>query len=227
MDAFWLDHPARLVLDVFPANSPRVEGRVPEPFDRAVASYRPSNDDAANGPIVCYPISSAVSAQVMFHSQSSPAMPYASVEGLSSGAGNGPEPVICFMASSRVLPTVSYRPKSMDSGNYVQWEGGFGARQPSSEGSLFGGAGMSNGLPGLPPIPQPPSGQAPAILGAAKPPAGGLVVPDISPGRTPLGASLANPATVQRLPGMGVPVGPKIPSLSGLTSPTPLPPPTK
>ncbi len=202
VDAFWLDHPARLVLDVFPANSPRVAGRVPEPSDRSIASTKAGESE--DGPIVCYPVSSAVSAQVMFHAKDFPGSPFG-VETISPQTP-GPEPVICFMASSRVVPSVSYRPKTLDQQSFVQWEGNFG-RTPSSEGGgLFGGA---NAFPApIPPaVPQVPAPPTP-------PKAGGLVVPDITPGRTPLGAPLVNPATIQRLPGNMVPQ--KLPSLNAI-----------
>jgi len=203
VDAFWLEHPARLVLDVFPANSPRVDGRPPiqEERPRKPASTNHGGDHNINSEIVCYPLSSAVSATVGFASKNSD-LSSMSIDATTPPAGTGPEPVICFLAASRVMASITYKPKNM---NYVQWEGfpnsGFGARNNAS--TPYGGFGTGPG--GI--LPKP---------GAAPP--GAVVIPDVPPGKTPLGKPLLNPSSITRLPN-GAAVN-KIPSFSE-AAPTP------
>lgn len=239
VDAFWLEHPGRLVLDVFPANSARVEGRVPESEFREIAHIRPPAETkvAKEDPsgIVCYPLNAAVSATVSFHSKmtSGPggqvdALPFA----LASGGSPGAEPVICFLSSSQVVAQVAFKPKSFDPNNYVQWE----PRPANNGGSLFSMPALppppsptTGGLPPVPPMPGP-TGATPPLppQGALKGGSGGVVVSNITPGRTPLGSPLVSPSEVTRLPASPPP--PKLPSFgdtppasanpSGGTAPT-------
>lgn len=222
VDAFWLDRPGRLVLDVFPANSARVDGRVPESEFREIAQIRPPQEsrpkEESNG-IVCYPLNAAVSATVSFQSKMTSGAGQFGVEalpfGLIGGGGNnsGAEPVICFLSSSQVVAKVAFKPKSFDPNNYVQWE----PRAPA------GGGGSLFSMPALPAPPAPP----PAIPAPPLPPAGvvptpplppqgavkgpgGVVVSNITPGRTPLGSPLVSPGEVSRLPASPPP--PKLPS---------------
>lgn len=242
VDAFWLNHPARLVLDVFPSDSPRVEGRVPEgQEERGVASYRGRSTQSQENPnsIVCYPVSAAVSATVTFHPQSVPSSAAFGMDPLSFGGGGhgGPEPVICFMASSRVVPSVAYKPKSMEFSSYVPWEGfqrPGAAPQAGPPTSLFP---PTPPAPGAPPPnllngaggPKPPgtsslptgmngakpniAGPSPASIGGANNTPKSYVVTDVPPGRTQLGAPLISPSQVQRLPVGGAPA--KLPGSFG------------
>jgi hypothetical protein len=217
VDAFWLEHPNRLVLDVFPANSPRVEGRVPdpEPKPRRVASVSTAKmSGSTSNNIVCYPISAAVSAQVMFHPKTDTSPAYSAVElmPMANASTDGPEPVVCFRASSQVIASVSFKTKARDTASYVPWDGTFEKGTPpkkkedeEADRQTSSGPNGMNPMANMPPIntsPMPGAGfQMP------KPP--GLVVTDITPGRTPLGSQLQNPAKITRLPSNPPP--PKLP----------------
>ena len=150
-----------------------------------MASLRPTTADASDR-IVCYPLSAAVTAQVMFHPREIP-MYSSSSENSTPANPETEEPVICFMASAQVLPSVAFKTKGQESANYVQWDGNFGR-----PGGLLGGGGLLGKRAGMA---TPTPGQK---LRPDKP--GNLVVPDITPGRTPLGSTLVNPASIQRLP---------------------------
>jgi hypothetical protein len=215
VDAFWLDYPHRLVIDAFPADSARAAGRMPveEGGSRRIASV------SGNGSqIVCYPLSAAVSATVSFSPAGNgqtgytPSLDFASLANHNPG---GPEPVICFAANSQVVPNVAYRPKSLEIPSYVQWEGGLQQRVPAS----------APPAPQAAPAPAPTTNVAPqaptnttSSLGppppGGKPTGPGVVVTDVTPGRTPLGAPIPNPNSIQRLPTTTPPA--KLPQLGDL-----------
>lgn len=227
VDAFWLTKPGRLVLDVFPANSGRVSGRVPESEFREVASYRPSSNFSSApvkedpNQIVCYPIAAAVSATVSFHSKmtsgpSVDAVPYGAATGQP-----GPEPVICFMASSQVVASVSFKPKSFDPNSYVQWEPRFPQSPQMAQPQMMPPPVMNVPPPPTPPL--PPSGATPNTappVANGKAPGPGVVISDIQPGRTPLGWPLVSPSAVQRLPSSNSQTPPKLPSFGDGAPPT-------
>lgn len=230
VDAFWLAKPGRLVLDVFPSTSARTQGRVPESEFREIARIRPPQEIAPQktedpNQIVCYPINAAVSATVMFHAKANSGPGQADHLPLGfGGTAQTPEPVICFLASSQVVASVAFKPKSFDPNSYTQWEpfrGGMGGGM----GMGFGGMSQSP-LLSAPPPPPPPGNTAPLVAppvgggSSAAPPPGGpqgsgkVVVTDVQPGRTPLGWPLTPPSQVQRLPAAASP--PKLPSFGDL-----------
>lgn len=227
-DAFWLASPPRLVLDVFPANSPRVDNRIPVGYEeRDLARVKPehSSPKKPEDDIVCYPISSAVSATVSFHPSTMPS-PALQPEGSLFAQPGATEAVICFLASSRVTASVAYKPKALEVPNYVQWDPRGGNQLQQRPG--MGGASMFGSAPpnanGMAPGARPPASVPAPPIGGAKPPLpptskgpASLVVPDVSPGKTPLGSPLQNPTSVQRLPSYPPPA--KLPAGGAKTPP--------
>lgn len=232
LDAFWLENPKRLVVDAFPANSPRMEGRLSwEDMDDSRPSRSYASENAVqkkdDNSIVCYPIASAVSATVTFSPAAlgSSNQPILDPALLMNGAvpGKGPEPVICFLANAQVTPNVAYKSRGYDMSQFYQWQpggngngnGNFQNGQNNGFGgsSLFGGGGAFGGFQNKPGGPN-------------------IVVTDVPPGRTPLGTPLTNPNQVQRLPsslspaklpgsgdlGAGAPATP--PGLPNISAPT-------
>ena len=242
VDAFWLNNPSRLVLDVFPSNSPRVAARVPDPepapVRRKLASLRASSQgsdwkESNPNEIVCYPVSAAVSASVNFTPRNPSAQQFSAVELVAPNGqmqARGPEPVVCFLASAQVVASVAFQTKMKSPMGYTQWGGSF----DSSQGSLFGASSVP-AKPFAPAAlaPRGPASAPPPVAVGPKPP--GLVVPDITPGRTPLGAPLQAPGSIGRMPGSSAAPSAKFPAFGSFGAPSggqnalsnPLAPPTK
>lgn len=240
-DAFWLENPSRLVLDTFPQNSPRSISRIKDPEEleksnskRELAGIKPQSKSLKDKQsIVCYPISSAVSAQVIFHPRVTEAPQYSSVElyPLTNNKNTDPEPVVCFLASSQVIASVSFISAAKDQTKYVPWNGSFEKGTPPKETPKTPTKEQLKETLKEPVVQAPPPSHQPASETAQSPDANSvnapmdpglnidlppeLVVPDITPGRTPLGSQLKNPAQVTRLPTNPPP--PKLPAFeSGL-----------
>ncbi|MEZ4749943.1 MAG: hypothetical protein R3B54_04760 [Bdellovibrionota bacterium] len=105
-DAFWLQNPARLVVDAFPPTSPRSsKGRFiltakPKVKDRAPASTTFVNKD-----VVCFPINAQLSPTVSFKEQAATAP-----SGFVKDSRNGP--IACYPVDAQVKATIFFAPAS-------------------------------------------------------------------------------------------------------------------
>jgi hypothetical protein len=196
VEAMWLQHPARLVLDVFPGDSPRVQGPGFETRGIASDSFPSGPGPSASmlrtpasvedqSPIICFPVSSQVNAIIGFHPRGMPQTSSLINTDALQTTGGGQEPVICYLTSSQVSPNISFQPKGQQYPTFVQMESNSGFQRPPA--SLMG-------APGL--------GGTPPLLGA--PPPGAMAgpktngIPDMTPGRAQVGTPLANPNTVKQ-----------------------------
>jgi hypothetical protein len=118
MEAFLLEHPSRLVLDVIPMNPDVIQ-----PISHAVL---PTKNNPSR--IVCYPASQQVIATVDFHPKTGEPktieMDSAKLDKLEaqliSSTGKKVETAICFPANSQLAPNISYQPKLQEPTTYVQ-----------------------------------------------------------------------------------------------------------
>lgn len=124
LDAFWAKNPNRLVLDAFPASSARSKSRFGEKnseraerkMHRRLASL--GTGASTESDIVCYPLSAAVAASVIFK-PNVPALDRSQKTPTASRKENK-DPVICFLASKAVVPSVAFLSKEGATSQYVQ-----------------------------------------------------------------------------------------------------------
>jgi hypothetical protein len=147
LDAYLLEHPMRLVLDVSPLDAAVTQEDLVSAAERNVASVPQSTNsgkksrkatltDENGNKIVCYPASKQVIATVDFYSPANiarasqlDAAKLANLETVLASGQKSVETAICFPADSQLSPNITYQPKINEAVTYVQPEaGGFGQK---------------------------------------------------------------------------------------------------
>lgn len=133
VDAFWLDNPTRLTVDVFPKSAPRASSRTVLEKTRTLASVEPAkkthkkhnahsaskheavaksdNKKSEETPeVFCFPSQSQVSAKVGFQSWKGSNLIDVKVSEPNSKTAELENSVVCYPAKNRVTPQVSFSP---------------------------------------------------------------------------------------------------------------------
>lgn len=118
VDAFWLNDPPRLIVDVFPEDSERSFGRevVGNREFASTSSHKKSHGSSheeapsvsrGNSAVVCYPANAQVKPTIGFDRRAKVAGMVVSAADLSKSIGND---ILCFTSASSVVPTISFQP---------------------------------------------------------------------------------------------------------------------
>ncbi|MBI1861990.1 MAG: hypothetical protein HYR96_13830 [Deltaproteobacteria bacterium] len=107
VEAFWLDKPARLVVDVFPMDRTALN---PQPVTRKVASHTPEPKleapmpAPAMGDVYCFPANTQLQASVGFGKKDGD-----NSNSLDEKGGLNDSNIVCFPADSRLTPQITYK----------------------------------------------------------------------------------------------------------------------
>lgn len=109
VDAFWLENPSRLILDVYPKTSPRAQG--PEVLaafspSRGVASHGGRRVASHRGNVVCYFSNSQVVANLGFEKGNQPRGLAMVVDDSNASPAEGS--VVCYPTSAQAQPRVTF-----------------------------------------------------------------------------------------------------------------------
>ncbi|MCB0417257.1 MAG: hypothetical protein H6617_09395 [Bdellovibrionaceae bacterium] len=105
-DAFWLQNPARLVVDAFPPTSPRSsKGRFILTAAKKAAQRNLASSTLVNKDVVCFPIASQLSPTVSFREQAA-TTPSGFVKNSLIG------PIACYPVDAEVKATIFFAPAS-------------------------------------------------------------------------------------------------------------------
>ncbi|MCB0403982.1 MAG: hypothetical protein KDD51_04300 [Bdellovibrionales bacterium] len=170
-DAFWLQNPARLVVDAFPPTSPRSsKGRFILTAKSKRENRSPASTAFVNKDVLCFPIASQLSPTVSFSEQAATAPP-----GFVKSSRVGP--IACYPVNAQVEATIFFAPASRlpQSTNIApaQQQGYVSPKllpQTPSQPNAAGGANGTNAGPlagGMSPPNGPPPGPPPRLPAGA------------------------------------------------------------
>lgn len=158
LDAFWLNQPTRLVIDVYPKGSPRAQSREIGSPDRKVASMGKAMPKAAPAPtsapskpkeemVFCFPASAEINPQISFQRWMGDSSVTVKAEPQSPPSEKGVDYIRCYPAQARVVPQVFFNkgasplfmpPAPPNEGRNLSSEPGSSPSRPDQPPSLNG-----------------------------------------------------------------------------------------
>ncbi|NBT59444.1 hypothetical protein EBT16_11735, partial [bacterium] len=114
VDAFWLAQPTRLVVDVYPKNSPRANSRNLLEMNREFASEKRKSQAKSRESIYCFPSTAKMGASVAFAPWKGSNLVPLDVKDSAAAKDEMKEGVVCYPAQSRLHPQVSFANGEME-----------------------------------------------------------------------------------------------------------------